>query len=108
MIEIITEHYFRNDVYLKGIDLQYLSVINPNHWDAIMLIHTWEVWQPPKEIEEFITTHYDQRKMVVLTTSGDGNYHMPQVDAITTASIIDSVSYDTKVALAKLDSILQI
>ncbi|MBT3647808.1 MAG: hypothetical protein HN542_06165 [Flavobacteriales bacterium] len=106
MIEIITEHYFISDVFLKGIDIEHLDLINPNHWDAVMLIHTWEVWQPPEEIERFINAHYDPLKMVVHTTSGNGNRKMDSVDALTSASVIDSVYTDTKRALEKLDSLI--
>lgn len=107
MIELITEHYFKHDIYLKGVDIGNLNLINPNHWDVIILIHTWEVWQPPKPVEEFVSDHFDPSKMIVFTTSGDGNYQMDNVDGITSASLIKEVEIDSETLIMRIDSMIQ-
>lgn len=80
----IVEQYEMDSIYIKVIDVSDLDNIDPDQFDALVIVHTWENWKPPKVVQSFIEEHNDAKnKMVVLTTSGEGSYKMDNVDAIT-------------------------
>lgn len=91
----VVNYYEKDSVYIKVIDVSALVGINPTDFNAILLIHTWENWQPPENVESFINrTSAIQDKIIVLTTSGEGSYKMEGVDAITGESKLkDASSY---------------
>ncbi|MFX0558637.1 hypothetical protein ACOCEA_17680 [Maribacter sp. CXY002] len=85
----IVETYKEDSVYIKVIDVSALENIDANDFNAIVILHTWENWQPPKPVANFIkNSDTIADKIIVLTTSGDGNYKMDEVDAITGESIV--------------------
>lgn len=95
----IVNHFKQDSIFIKVVDISRLPDINPDNYTAIVLIHTWENFKPPIEIEEFINrTNAQQNKMIVFTTSGQGSYKMDGVDAITGASKMeDTLSYVNKI-----------
>ena len=85
----IIDHYKEDLVYIRVIDVKELIKILPDQYNAIVIMHTWENWRPPKEVKYFIDKNSVFRdKMVVLTTSGEGSYKMEDVDALTGESIL--------------------
>lgn len=90
--EGIIERVENDNLYIKVIDISGLNEVNPKDYNAIVIIHTWENWQPPESVETFIKrTKKHKDKIIVLTTSGDGTYKMDDVDAITGESRIEEV-----------------
>ncbi|MBC8766747.1 hypothetical protein MWU78_14280 [Arenibacter sp. F26102] len=86
----IVEYYKSESIYIKIIDVSALADVNPTNYNALLIIHTWEMWKPPASIKSFMDRTVDDRgKMVVLTTSGEGTYKMEGIDAITGESILD-------------------
>ena len=89
--ENIVNHYKQDSIFIKVIDISLLPEINPKSFNAILLIHTWENWKPPINIERFINRSANYKsKIVVLTTSGKGSFKMDDVDAITGVSILEN------------------
>lgn len=79
----VVEHYKQNSVYIKVVDVTSLDTLNPKPFNAILIIHTWEYWKPPKSVSNFrdeYKAYHD--KIVYLATSGDGNYKIDEVDAL--------------------------
>ena len=103
---------FRDDpVYIRVTDIANLEEVEESEWTAIVLIHTWENWNPPVAIEVFVKRVGDLDKVVVLTTSGQGEAHMEEVDALTSASVMtfmpqdaDAIIKQVQVLLTKTDS----
>ncbi|MCM4150435.1 hypothetical protein DHD05_02430 [Arenibacter sp. N53] len=86
----IVEYYRSESIYIKIIDVSSLADVNPTNYNALLIIHTWEMWKPPASVKSFIDRIMEDRdKMVVLTTSGEGTYKMEGIDAITGESILD-------------------
>lgn len=86
----IVEYYKTESIYIKIIDVSSLANVNPTNYNALLIIHTWEMWKPPASIKSFMDRTLDDRdKMVVLATSGEGTYKMEGVDALTGESILD-------------------
>ncbi|MCM4173902.1 hypothetical protein DHD32_20745 [Arenibacter sp. TNZ] len=86
----IVDYYKSESVYIKVIDVSSLVDVDLMNYDALLVIHTWENWNPPASIKSFMDRTVEERdKMVVLTTSGQGTYRMEGIDAITGESIMD-------------------
>jgi len=83
------------EYYIKVIDVNDLNTVNAMDWNAICLIHTWEMWKAPKAVDSFITKSSTKDNIVVLTTSGSGQGMLEGVDGMTSASeliTVESVS----------------
>ena len=102
-------NYYQNDsLYIKVIDVTGLTDIDPKNYDAIVVIHTWENWQPPEDVDAFINrTRGIKDKIVVLTTSGEGSFKMENVDAITGESKVEDTSIYINQITKRLTSILK-
>ena len=88
--------YFKTqDVYIKVIDVHHLDQIEPQDWQAICLIHTWENQKPPKVVQTFVDKAQDHRRLVTLTTSTFGGFKMEEVDGISGASKMHAVDQVT-------------
>ena len=104
--EVIT-HFKADSININIIDISGLDKIDPNDYNALLLIHTWENWKPPVQIENFIhRTRINQDKIVVITTSGDGSYHMEDIDAITGESLPENILPMAKDAVKRIQTIL--
>ncbi|MCD2259609.1 hypothetical protein [Psychroserpens luteolus] len=104
----IIDHFKEDSIYIKVVDISELKAIEPTSYSALVLIHTWENWKPPKSIETFVerTKPYSER-IVVITTSGEGSRKMDDVDAITGESKPENSLVMVKQALSKLEIILK-
>ncbi len=90
LLEILNQ-LRRQQVFIKVIDVTELDSINEQDWDAVVIIHTWENWAPPPRVTTWFDTDRKLEKVVVLTTSGNAQYKMPGINAITSASRMSNV-----------------
>lgn len=103
----IIDHYKMDSIYIEVVDVNTLSRIDTDNFSAILVLHTWENWKPPKEVKLFMERTSEQRdKTVVLTTSGEGSYKMDGIDALVGESILENVPVFTKKITEKLDTLL--
>lgn len=103
---LVTEMKNESD-YIKVIDVSDLSEIKVDEWDVIVMLHTWEIWKPPFPVKKFIdrvATEDSKDKLVVHTTSGDGNYKYPDVDAISGASVLTDIDAIKKKLLHQINN----
>lgn len=99
--------YEQDSIFIRIIDVSTLTEIVPEHYDAIVILHTWESWKPPVAVERFMTTQgLNQDHIVVLTTSGNGTYKMETVDAITGESILEQSQSFSNQILERLNPLL--
>lgn len=84
-----------DDVSFQVTELSALKDLNINDWDAIVILHSWEFLSPPRAVKRFIRTNTSiKNKIIVLTTSSDGDSKMDEVDAITGESeLVDAYEY---------------
>ena len=105
----VVEHFKSNSIYIKVIDVGDLGDIDPNRFNAILVVHTWENWKPPAEVKSFVErTKKDAHKIVILTTSGEGSYTMEGVDALTGESILSEVPVFSGKIVERLTPLLNI
>jgi hypothetical protein len=83
-----------DEVYFNVIDVTSLSDVMYTKWDAIILMHTWEIWEPEEHSAEFLEEHADAENIFVVSTSGGGDLMIPGVDGISGASSLTDVSKD--------------
>jgi hypothetical protein len=102
----VVEHLEARAAYVKVIDVSALPGVDVSEWNAIVLLHTWEMRKPPEDVKAFVDRTRNSGKLVVLTTSGSGDFKLDGVDAISSASIIADVPARTADIAARLDAIL--
>jgi len=103
----VVSYFKKKNIYIKVIDIKELNEVQSEQWNAICLMHTWEMWKPPYPIEVFVNKQKDKSPLAILTTSGDGKYKMKEVDAITGASVLTETSQQAKLLIERIEHILQ-
>lgn len=103
----VVERYKQDSVYIRVVDVTSLDTINPKPFNAILIIHTWEYWKPPKAVSTFTEKAKEYHdKMFFLATSGDGNYKIDGVDALSGESILGNVPFFVNKINQWLDTML--
>ena len=102
----VVEHLKAHSAYVKVIDVSALPGVDEGEWNAIVLMHTWEMRKPPQEVKAFVDRARSPAKWVVLTTSGAGTFKLDGVDAISSASIVAEAPSRADDILVKLEAIL--
>lgn len=75
------------DVYIMKCDVTQLPSKKSELFDAILLIHTWEVGKPPVEVIDFIGNTHIKDKIYTICTSGSGDEKITYIDGISGASV---------------------
>lgn len=102
----VVEHLKQRPAYVRVIDVGALHTVNEPDWDAIVVIHTWEMRQPQTDAQEFIDRVKSTSKVILMSTSGAGTFKMEGVDEISTASIMTDVPARVAEIDLRLDAIL--
>ncbi|HSO36437.1 MAG TPA: hypothetical protein VLT33_28120 [Labilithrix sp.] len=84
----VVDRLGRRPAYVKVIDVASLSDVREADWNAVVVLHTWEMSKPPAAVKTFIDRAQARDRLVVLATSGEGNQHIAGVDTITAASVM--------------------
>jgi hypothetical protein len=88
VVSALIAHLKERNVYVKVIDVSALPGVDEGKWSAIVVIHTWENWKPQADAKTFLERAKDLKKVIVVTTSGRGDFKMEGVNAITSASVM--------------------
>lgn len=103
----VVDFYKSDSLFIKVIDVSNLNEIVPADYNAILVIHTWEYGKPPEAVQAFMESYPDsKKKMVVMTTSGEGSEKMGDVDALTGESITDDAPLVIEKIVARLTPML--
>jgi len=86
--QLVADHFIGKDIYISVIDVTQLNQSLINDYQAFVIIHTYEMWNPPKQVVSFLQSEDIKNKVFTVSTSGDGNLIPENVDGITSASII--------------------
>jgi hypothetical protein len=93
--------------YVKVIDISSLGGVHEKDWNAIVILHTWQMGQPPVQVKEFVHGAREPYKLVALATSGRGDFKLDGVDAISSASRMAEVPARVAEVMTRVNSILQ-
>jgi hypothetical protein len=106
LVSKIVESLRSEMVHIKITDISSLNNIKIENWNAIIVIHTWEIGKPPLIVDQFIQEHKDSKKIIVFTTSGSKEETIKDIDGISGASIITQVPQYTIKILRRLNPLL--
>jgi hypothetical protein len=102
----LVEHLKSRSATTRVIDITALPGVDDADWNAVVLIHTWEVLRPPTEVATFINRMRNRNHLVVLTTSGAGDLKMEGIDVITSASKMTDIPEQVRQLARRVDAIL--
>jgi hypothetical protein len=102
----LVDHLKDRRASVKVIDVSALSRTNVDGWNAIVVIHTWELRKPPAAVKAFIERTGDRSKLIVLTTSGAGDFKTEGVDAVSAASRMTDFYARVEEISARVDATL--
>jgi ABC-type branched-subunit amino acid transport system substrate-binding protein len=102
----VVQHLQPRQVYVNVIDVSALPSVREAQWNAIVVIHTWEMEKPQPDAKKFVDGVQDSRKVIVLTTSGAATRKLDGIDAISSASQMIDVPRRVEQINARIDAIL--
>lgn len=102
----VVGHLKERQAQVRVIDITGLARERAEDWNVVVVIHTWEMRKPPAAAKAFVDGLADRRALVVLTTSGAGDFKMEGVDTISAASRMEDVPTRIAEIDAKVDAIL--
>lgn len=102
----LVEHLRHRAAYVKVIDVSGLDGVQPTDWDAIVVIHTWEMHKAPAVARTVVDRMQAKDKLVVLTTSGAGNVKLAGVEAISAASRMSDIPARVTEMAVRIDAIV--
>jgi hypothetical protein len=108
VVQRVADRLGKRPAYVKVIDVAALREVRESDWNAIVVLHTWEMSKPPAAVKAFIERAQAPGKLVVLATSGNGGYHMAGVDTITSASLTAAAPAQAEEILARVEKILTV
>lgn len=79
-------------VYIRVVDVSELDREDPATWNAIVILHTWEMGEPEEHSTKF-AGRAPATKLIVVTTSGNGESKLENVDGISSASRLEQVEW---------------
>ena len=85
-------------LYIKVTDVSNLKNIDADSFNAIVILHTWELWKAPESVVSFIQNNVQNNTFVVGTSSA-GDLSIADIDGFSSASVIDHVDDDTETFL---------
>jgi len=104
----IVAHLKPRQIYVKVIDVSALPSVQEADWNAIVLIHTWEMHKPQPDAKKFVDRIQNPRKVIILSTSGAGTFKIEGVDAVSSASEMTNVPQRAAEIDKRIDAILAV
>ena len=93
------------DLHVRVVDVRALHKVDPAGWDAVVVIHTWEMWVPEPNAAAFLERHREADNVIVLSTSGSGDMRLDSVDGISSASVVKDVPNDVVLILDRIKTL---
>ena len=108
--DLVTDHVIGHltdqSIAVQVVDVTMLGSVDASPFDAVVILHTWENWEPQPDAQAFLNAHPDRTRFVVLATSGGGDEMIEGVDGISSASVMDEAQADADNLIARLDRVL--
>jgi hypothetical protein len=108
VMTLLQDYYKEKGVFTEVIEFGKLSTVKENEWNAIVILQTWEDFDPQPEIINLVNKANPKDKVIVLTTSDTGEEKLSGVDAISSASMKMMASYAAEKIVARVDKVLNL
>jgi hypothetical protein len=102
----VVERLEQRPIFVRVVDVGALSDVKDSEWDAIVVLHTIEYGRAPPAAQAFVDRAADPRRVVVLSTSGAGDFKIEGIDAISSASRMTDVPARVDELIARIDAVL--
>lgn len=106
VVEGLVERLRQRPIFIQVIDVSALSGVNDAEWDAIAVLHTIEYGSAPAAAQAFVDRSGKTGKVVVLSTSGAGDFKIKGIDAISSASRMSDVPARVAELLDGIETVL--
>lgn len=111
ILQKIKDSFQNQDIYIKIIGINDLKAEDPNKYSATVIINTAMGWIIDKKVESFLKKYGKLSSIIVVTTSAGGDI-LPDlegrnIDAISTASVIDKMDQIADLIIKKLITCLK-
>ncbi len=103
----LVEKLRERDIFIKVIDVSSLPSIDVDDYNAIVLLHDWELQKPPAVVEQFLKKSGNNKKLVVLATSGGSDTSMKGIDGISGESILDEAPDRVNQIMLRLEPLIK-
>ncbi len=109
LVESVIAELAEDSLYIRLIDVTSLGDVLEKEWDAVLIMHTTEQWKLQPEVEEYLGRVQNLEKVILVTTSGSGEWKSDEydVDILTSASKSDELPALTERITEKIRSILE-
>ena len=84
------------------------SLMHCSAKNAIIILQTWEDWEPQPEITELVIKANPREKVIVLTTSDTGQEKLSGIDAISSASSKSETEIVANKIIERLEKIINL
>jgi hypothetical protein len=107
VVKRVADRLEKRPAYVKVIDVSSLRDVREADWNAIVILHTWEMGKPPAAVKTFVD-RAQRDKLVVLATSGESHQHLEGVDTITSASLTAAAPAQAEEILSRVEKVLAV
>lgn len=111
VVQKIEATFLSQAIYIKVIGIEDLEYEDAAHYSATVLINTAMGWRIDRKVNRFIDRQQDLNSVIVLTTSDGGDIapdtEKYQVDAISSASVIDQTELITNRIISKINELIK-
>lgn len=102
----VIERLSEQPIFIQVVDVTALPDVDESQWDAIVVLHTIEYGKAPAPAQAFVNRVGKTGKVVVLSTSGAGDFKIEGIDAISSASRMTDVPGRVDRILSSIESLL--
>ena len=102
----VIERLRERQISIQVVDVTALHDVDESQWDAIVVLHTIEYGKAPAPAQAFVDRVGKTGKVLVLSTSGAGDFKIQGIDAISSASRMTDVPKRVDELLARVESLL--
>ena len=103
--DVISSFYY-DSIYIKIIDVNKLGKETARDWDAMVILHTWEIGVPPQSVTDFVAKVEDKSKLIAVSTSGTGEEYLADIDGISSASLMYEVPNQVQIIVDRINGLI--
>lgn len=101
----VIERLSEQPMFIQVVDVTALADVDESQWDTIVVLHTIEYGKAPAPAQAFVNRAGKTGKVVVLSTSGAGDFKIEGIDAISSASGMTDVPRQVDKILSRIESV---
>ena len=106
LVEGVIKAVKNRQVEVLVINVSALSKVNLDEWQGVVIVHAWESWEPQVDGRLFTQDNRILDKIIMVTTSGEGDLRFKGADAITSASNMSEVPEHVSEIVRRIDVLL--